>query len=126
VDYKIVRFLVYTTKFLTVFLTITVVPIIKDNFYESNSFFYILGLAQRHKSTVHKIYAKHGQDMQVKYQVETKTGPIEKSISLNLRKKIKDGLLARNLLQISSLSSYKNQTTSCICGCDSTVEMHHI
>lgn len=43
-------------------------------------------LAQRHKSTVKKIYDKHGREMQIKYYVETKNGPVEKNISLNLRK----------------------------------------
>jgi group II intron reverse transcriptase/maturase len=43
-------------------------------------------LAHRHKSSVRKIYKKHGQDFQVKYTVETNKGPEEKLITLNLRK----------------------------------------
>jgi group II intron reverse transcriptase/maturase len=43
-------------------------------------------LGQRHRSTVPKIYAKHGKDIQVMYNVVTKKGPQERKVSLNLRK----------------------------------------
>lgn len=42
-------------------------------------------LAHRHKSTIAKIYGKHGRSMEVNYTVETKNGPKSIKTSLTLR-----------------------------------------
>nr|AOC61484.1 putative reverse transcriptase and intron maturase [Rhexinema sarcinoideum] len=92
-------------------------------------------LAQRHKSTVKKIYGKHGREMQIKHYVETKNGPVEKIISLNLRKFSK--LTKRWLTKAKSFNDpfktyayrrtkSKVQDFCCICGCETNVEMHHV
>jgi len=92
-------------------------------------------LAHRHKSTVRKIYAKHGRELHVTYTVETKHGPEEKVIALNLRKlnKTNRRWLVNKTSFTDPLQTYNYRRTKsklqefcCICGCEQNVEMHHV
>jgi group II intron reverse transcriptase/maturase len=87
-------------------------------------------LAHKHKSTVSKIYAKHGPSMEVKYKISD----VEKTVSLQLRrfnKTQKKWLVNHEFydpfkIYINRRVRSKLSENCCICGIDVDIEMHHI
>lgn len=91
-------------------------------------------LAMRHKSSVAKIYTKHGPEMKVSHTVERKLGPETKETFLTLRKfnkSQKRWLIRTQFRDPFQLYAYRRTRSKvvdvcCICGCETGVEMHHI
>lgn len=91
-------------------------------------------LAQKHKSSVKKIYTLHGKSLCVKHMVQAVNKEVVKEVYLNLRKfnKNRKKWLVR-LIANDPFKVYINRRTRskisencCICGSDQEVQMHHI